>query len=166
VYWQQCTRAGAVRSRSIWPEPIKKWPAPAEIYIKHKKIIFTVTFFKYKIDMSTIVYLFLSKKNYWYENSMEYKRNRSRSQLIFVSRVRAGTDYFFCRSRLKFNRLRNTDRQPTDRVGHCVLLHSERIVLLHCFKEHNVLLRSFFVFLVIYETQKNDAFISVQLQWT
>ena len=36
-----------------------------------------------------------------------------------------------------------------------VLFQSERIVLLHSFKEHNVLLRSFFKFLPTYETQKN-----------
>ena len=41
------------------------------------------------------------------------------------------------------------------RVGNRVLLHSERIVPLHSFKAHNVLLRSFFEFLATYETQKN-----------
>ena len=44
------------------------------------------------------------------------------------------------------------------RVGHCVLLRSERIALLRSFKEHNFLLRSFFEFLATYETQKNDGF--------
>ena len=46
------------------------------------------------------------------------------------------------------------------RVGHRVLLRSERIVLLCSFKEYNVLLRSFLKFLATYETQKNDAFFS------
>ena len=46
-------------------------------------------------------------------------------------------------------------------VGHCVLLRSERIVLLLSFKARNVLLRSFFKFLATYETQKNDAFFCV-----
>jgi hypothetical protein len=50
------------------------------------------------------------------------------------------------------------------RVGHPVLLRSERTVLLRSFLERNVLFRSFFEFLATYETQKNDAFISVQLQ--
>ena len=44
---------------------------------------------------------------------------------------------------------------PNMMVGHRVLLRSERIVLLRSFKEHNVLLRSFFEFLATYETQKN-----------
>ena len=39
------------------------------------------------------------------------------------------------------------------RVGHCVLFRSERIVLLHSFKERNVLLRSFYEFLATYETR-------------
>ena len=47
------------------------------------------------------------------------------------------------------------------RVGHRVLFRSERIVLLHSFKECNVLLRSFFEFLATYETQLNDAFFCV-----
>ena len=47
------------------------------------------------------------------------------------------------------------------RVGHQVLLRSERIVLLRSFKERTVLLRSFFEFLATYETQKNDAFFCV-----
>ena len=52
-----------------------------------------------------------------------------------------------------------------DRVGgHPVLLRSERIVLLHSFKERNVLLRSFFEFLTTYNTQKNDAFFCVLLR--
>ena len=38
------------------------------------------------------------------------------------------------------------------RIGHCVLLRSECIVLLRSFKELNVLLRSFFEFLATYET--------------
>ena len=46
------------------------------------------------------------------------------------------------------------------RVGYCVLLRSECIVLLRSFKARNVLLRSFFEFLATYETQKNDAFFS------
>ena len=50
--------------------------------------------------------------------------------------------------------------QHSIRVGHHVLLPSERIFLLRSFKEHNVLLCSFFVFLVTYETQKNDAFFA------
>ena len=49
------------------------------------------------------------------------------------------------------------------RVGHRVLFRSERIVLLCSFKERNVLLHSFFEFLVTYETQKNDAFSCVLL---
>ena len=51
--------------------------------------------------------------------------------------------------------------QHSIRVGHRVLLPSERIFLLRSFKEHNVLLCSFFVFLATYETQKNDAFFYV-----
>ena len=47
------------------------------------------------------------------------------------------------------------------RVGHHILFRSEHIVLLRSFKERNVLLRSFFEFLVTYETQKNDAFFCV-----
>ena len=47
------------------------------------------------------------------------------------------------------------------RVGHRVLLRSERIVLLRSFKARNVLLHSFFEFLATYETQKNDAFFCV-----
>ena len=47
------------------------------------------------------------------------------------------------------------------RVGHCVLLHSECIVLLRSFKERNILLHSFFEFLATYETQKNDAFFCI-----
>ena len=47
------------------------------------------------------------------------------------------------------------------RVGHCVLLHSERIILLRSFKARNILLHSFFEFLATYETQKNDAFFCV-----
>ena len=47
------------------------------------------------------------------------------------------------------------------RVGHRVLLRSERIVLLRSFKARNVLLRSFFELLATYETQKNDAFFCV-----
>ena len=43
------------------------------------------------------------------------------------------------------------------RVGHCVLLRSERIVLLRSLKARNILLRSFFEFLATSETQKNDA---------
>ena len=50
------------------------------------------------------------------------------------------------------------------RVGHRLLLRSERIVLLHSFKASNVLLRSFFKFLATYETQKNDAFFCVLLR--
>ena len=50
--------------------------------------------------------------------------------------------------------------QQKARVGHCVFLCSERIVLLHSFKERNILLSSFFEFLAAYETQKNDAFFS------
>ena len=46
-------------------------------------------------------------------------------------------------------------------VGHCIILRSERIVLLRSFKECNVLFRSFFEFLAPYETQKNDAFFCV-----
>ena len=38
------------------------------------------------------------------------------------------------------------------------LFRSECIVLLHSFKESNVLLHSFFEFLATYETQKNEAF--------
>ena len=38
--------------------------------------------------------------------------------------------------------------QYLTRVGHRVLLHSERIILLRSFKEHNVLLRPFLEFLV------------------
>ena len=48
-----------------------------------------------------------------------------------------------------------------DRVGHRVLLRSERIILLHSFKARNILLRSFFEFLATYETQKNDALFCV-----
>ena len=44
------------------------------------------------------------------------------------------------------------------RVGHHVLLRSERIILLPYFKACNVLLHSFFESLTTYETQKNDAF--------
>ena len=47
------------------------------------------------------------------------------------------------------------------RVGHRVLLRSERIILLRSFKESNILLSSFFEFFVTYETQKNDAFYCV-----
>ena len=50
------------------------------------------------------------------------------------------------------------------RVGHRVLLRSERIVLfnlLHSFKARNILLCSFFKSLATYETQKNDAFFCV-----
>jgi len=50
------------------------------------------------------------------------------------------------------------------RVGHPVLLRSEGPVLLRSFLERTILFRSFFMFLATYETQKNDAFISVQLQ--
>ena len=48
------------------------------------------------------------------------------------------------------------------RVGHRVLLRSERIVLLHSFKACNVLLHSFFAFLATYEIQKSDAFFSFE----
>ena len=47
------------------------------------------------------------------------------------------------------------------RVGQRVLFRSKRIVLLHSFKEHNILLRSFLEFLATYKTQKNNAFFSV-----
>ena len=46
------------------------------------------------------------------------------------------------------------------RVGHRVLLRSERILLLRSFKARNILLCSFFEFLATYQTQKNDAFFS------
>ena len=41
-------------------------------------------------------------------------------------------------------------RPVLNRVGHCVLLHSERIIILHYFKERNVL---FFELFATYETQ-------------
>ena len=44
------------------------------------------------------------------------------------------------------------------RVGHRVLLCSERIVLLHSFKASNILFRSFFEYLATYETQKNATY--------
>ena len=47
------------------------------------------------------------------------------------------------------------------RVVHRALLRSEGIILLGYFKARNVLLCSFFEFLVTYETQKNDAFFCV-----
>ena len=47
------------------------------------------------------------------------------------------------------------------RVGHHILLRSERIVLLRSFKEHNILLLTFLKFLATYETLKNNAFICV-----
>ena len=47
------------------------------------------------------------------------------------------------------------------RVGHRILFCSERSVLFRSFKECNVLLHSFFEVLAPYETQKNNAFISV-----
>ena len=47
------------------------------------------------------------------------------------------------------------------RVGHRVLLRSERMVLALSFKERNILLRSFLKFLATYETQKNNAFFCV-----
>ena len=50
------------------------------------------------------------------------------------------------------------------RVGHRILLRSELIVLLHSFKERNVLLHSFFEFFATYETQKNVAFFCVLLK--
>ena len=46
-------------------------------------------------------------------------------------------------------------------MGTAFFSSSERIVLLRSFKAHNILLRSFFKFLVTYETQKNDAFFCV-----
>ena len=48
-------------------------------------------------------------------------------------------------------------RPVLNRVGHCVLLHSERIIILRYFKERNVL---FFELFATYETQKNVAFFS------
>jgi hypothetical protein len=42
------------------------------------------------------------------------------------------------------------------RVGHSVLLRSERPVLFRSFLERNVLFRSFFEFLATYETQKSN----------
>ena len=47
------------------------------------------------------------------------------------------------------------------RVGHPVLLRSERTMLLRSFLDCNVLFHSFFEFLATYETQKNDAFFSI-----
>ena len=47
------------------------------------------------------------------------------------------------------------------RVGHRILFRSERKVLLHSFKERNVLLCFYFEFLATYETQKNDALFCV-----
>ena len=47
------------------------------------------------------------------------------------------------------------------RVGHRILLRSERIILLRSFKARNVLIHSFFEFLATYETQKNDAFFCI-----
>ena len=56
------------------------------------------------------------------------------------------------------------DNDLISRVGHCVLLRSECIVLLLSFKAHkNVILRFFLKFLATYETQKNDAFFSYPL---
>ena len=53
-----------------------------------------------------------------------------------------------------------------NRVGHRILFRSERIVLLHSFKERNILLGSFFEFLATYETQKNNAFFSKECKRT
>ena len=52
------------------------------------------------------------------------------------------------------------------RVGHRVLLRSERSVLLRSKREHYVLFRSFFEFLATYETQKNVTFFSVLFKRT
>ena len=52
---------------------------------------------------------------------------------------------------------------PKSRVGHRILLRSERIVILRSFKARNVLLRFFLEFLETYETQKNDAFFCILL---
>ena len=52
-------------------------------------------------------------------------------------------------------------RHIFSRVGHHVLLRSERIVLFRSFKERNVLLHPFFECLATYDTQKNDAFFCV-----
>ena len=45
------------------------------------------------------------------------------------------------------------------RVGHRVLLHYERVVLLRSFKARNILLHSCFKFLATYETQKNNVLL-------
>ena len=67
---------------------------------------------------------------------------------------------FYAYKRSRFLPYRFLLKELFSRVGHRVLLRSERIVLLCSFKEYNVLLRSFLKFLATYETQKNDAFFS------
>ena len=52
------------------------------------------------------------------------------------------------------------------RVGHCILLRSAHNVLLHSFKERNVLFCILFKFLATYETQKNVAIFYVLFKRT